>query len=228
MGSDLSPRGVRFLPLILLFLVLPSHAGLYSVDSAAFLKINGARCRFLNGAAIVISDASMIPSVIFCYSYGWGIYEGNPEARRFGGVGLAITASVVASNQLIKLFVERERPIFAVPGAQGDYSHGFLARILPTEKYSFPSQSASLAMSGACILGYAFPGWDKYFFTLAALNGLARIYKGAHYPSDVLAGFALGAGVTSAMLWALKRADPDYDLRRNAPALPLFSVAKRF
>ncbi|MFH0921485.1 MAG: phosphatase PAP2 family protein [Fibrobacterota bacterium] len=212
----------------LLFFFIPSHASFYSLDSSAFLAINGTRCKFFNGAAVVISDASILPPLIFTYSYGWGYYDSDQEARRFGGTGLCITAAVVASNQLVKLFVERERPMFAVPGAQGDYSHGLMTRIFPSEKYSFPSQSASLALSGAIILGYAFPHWDKYFFTLAALNGLARIYKGAHYPSDVLCGFALGAGVTYTGLWVARRAGPEYDIRQNTPVLPLFSVAKRF
>ena len=40
-----------------------------------------------------------------------------------------------------------------------------------------------------------------FMLPLAVLVGYSRIYNGVHYPSDVLAGAALGAGYAVASLW---------------------------
>ena len=58
--------------------------------------------------------------------------------------------------------------------------------------FSFPSGHAAKAFLAATILSGFFVRRKKLFFTLAALVAFSRIYLGVHYPSDVLAGFALG------------------------------------
>lgn len=203
-------------------------AGVLDLDRAAFLKINGFRGPFLNGAAVVLSDAAYIPPVIYFYSLGVGYFNDDREALDFGKAAITATAATLAVNQGIKLFVKRERPIFAVPGAQGDYSHGLTTLFLPSEKYSCPSQSAAMAASEAMVMGYAFPHYDKYFYALMVLNGWSRVYKGAHYPGDVLLGFALGFSVTYGALMALKSYDADYDITRGGLAAPLFRVSRNF
>jgi undecaprenyl-diphosphatase len=44
-------------------------------------------------------------------------------------------------------------------------------------------------------------GWRVFLLMLASLVSLSRPYLGVHYPSDILAGAALGAGVAGAMCW---------------------------
>lgn len=212
----------------LLFILFTPTLPEYNLDQRTFLKINGFRNSFLNGSSVILSDIAVIPNLIYVYSLGYGHYRDKPDALNFGKAGLLIDVAVITANQSIKALVHRERPKFALPEAQGDYSHGFTTRILPSEKYSFPSQSASLSMSAALVYSTIFPRWDKYFYTLAILNGWARIYRAAHYPGDVLAGEILGYGITSAMLVILKNTDEDLDIRRNKPRIPLFTVAKTF
>lgn len=57
----------------------------------------------------------------------------------------------------------------------------------------FPSGHAATAGSLAVILMLWHPGLKWPMFTLMALLACARIPAGAHYPSDVAAGFSLGA-----------------------------------
>jgi undecaprenyl-diphosphatase len=58
--------------------------------------------------------------------------------------------------------------------------------------YSFPSNHASRAFACATLLSLWFRKWTVPLFVYAFLIGLAKIYVGAHYPVDVIAGGILG------------------------------------
>jgi len=214
--------------LIFLILLCLNVNGEFAIDKKAFLAINGCRNSFFDGASIVLSDVAVIPNLIYVYSLGYGYFRDKSDALNFGKAGLLTDIAVMTVNQTLKAVVKRERPKFAIPEAQGDYSDGFVTRIIPSEKYSFPSQSASLSMSAALVFSTVYPNWDKYFYTLAILNGWARIYRAAHYPGDVLFGEVLGFGVTYGMLAILKKADNDMDICKNKPRLPIFSISGTF
>ncbi len=59
---------------------------------------------------------------------------------------------------------------------------------------SFPSGHAITAFATCVALACFVPAWRKAFFGIAVLVGLSRIIIGAHFPSDVLAGAAIGWG----------------------------------
>ena len=94
----------------------------------------------------------------------------------------------VAVNQPIVSAVHELRPYTALPG--------ILVLADRSTDPSFPSDHATMA--GAVAAGLLLVSWRLGLLAVAAaaLMGFARIYIGAHYPSDVLAGFALGAAVT--------------------------------
>jgi len=58
--------------------------------------------------------------------------------------------------------------------------------------YSFPSGHASLLFGAAMIVFYIDRRWGFWFFVLAGINGVARIFAGVHFPLDILAGAAIG------------------------------------
>ncbi|OGS33551.1 MAG: hypothetical protein A2293_09065 [Elusimicrobia bacterium RIFOXYB2_FULL_49_7] len=219
---------MKNLLLLLLFFRVGETATVLDWDEVAFRKINGFRSPFLTAGAVVLSDAAYIPPVLYAYSFGYGLYHDEPKAADFGKIGFTTMAVVIAGNQIVKHFVKRDRPLFAVNGAQGDYQDGFFTRLFPSEKYSCPSQSASLAASEAMVLGYAFPHYDKYFYFLMVLNAWSRVYKGAHYPGDVLLGMSVGALLTYGTLLGLKKADADLDLTHCDAHIPLFRVSHGF
>ena len=98
-----------------------------------------------------------------------------------GGIGL---------NNLLKLLFPRGRPEVVTPAA----------RVFTT---SFPSGHATLSaiayLTIGALLSRAFPAatLSVYFMALAvlltALVGSSRVYLGVHYPTDVLAGWCIGA-----------------------------------
>jgi undecaprenyl-diphosphatase len=61
----------------------------------------------------------------------------------------------------------------------------------PTDS-SFPSNAATLGFAIAAGVWFYNRSWGRMFLLLAALFGLSRIFGGVHYPSDVIAGAALG------------------------------------
>jgi undecaprenyl-diphosphatase len=92
----------------------------------------------------------------------------------------------------IKLLVDRPRP-----GLDP------LVR-LPTDP-SFPSGHAATSFAGATMLSFFAPRYRVLFFLLAAGIACSRVYVGVHWPFDVLAGAALGAGLALAVLTSLRR-----------------------
>lgn len=91
----------------------------------------------------------------------------------------ALRAIVVtyAVNTILKLIVRRRRP----PGQ---------AVSTPTQ-LSFPSAHASTSFAGARALSRGGMAPAPLYGLASALSA-SRLYLGVHYPSDVLAGAALG------------------------------------
>lgn len=68
-------------------------------------------------------------------------------------------------------------------------------RVAPLDEYSFPSGHTLHAVSFTLIAVYHYPALGWLLLPFAALVALSRIVLGLHYPSDVLAGAVLGAGL---------------------------------
>jgi len=119
--------------------------------------------------------------------------------RRFAAAATAAPAAV-AINYAVKAASGRERPAIA--------GHPPLGRA--TSRFSFPSAHAASSLAGAIALGRVAPPARLPLLGLAALVCAGRPYLGMHYPSDVLAGAALGAVI--GRLWPLPaertRVDP--------------------
>ena len=69
-----------------------------------------------------------------------------------------------------------------------------------TTDFSFPSDHATVAGAVAVGLLFANRRWGIIATALAILMPITRVYVGAHYPGDVLAGLALG-GLASTLGW---------------------------
>ena len=73
---------------------------------------------------------------------------------------------------------------------------------------SFPSGHTCAAFAAGLSWARALPWrWGRIAaVVLAVLMGLSRLYVGVHYPTDVLAGAALGTLCGLGTLWAAGRA----------------------
>ena len=104
-----------------------------------------------------------------------------------------VPLKLLLEKGILKQLVHRERPGVTEPDA--------LLRDVPSAGPSFPSGHAIIAFGIAALLTpYLRRGGLVVVWTLAALNGVARVYLGAHNPLDVVcgagAGLLLGGALT--------------------------------
>jgi membrane-associated phospholipid phosphatase len=102
-------------------------------------------------------------------------------------------------NAPMKIIVGRIRPYHGVPPFE---LHPFKFQLVNTEaSFSFPSGDASLAFAMAMSLSLTMPRFWPLWWTLAVIVAIERVAENAHYPSDVVAGAALGVAVALMARW---------------------------
>ena len=114
------------------------------------------------------------------------------RARHFGRralwalltVYLGLVMGWIVSEQILKRLVDRPRPFVAL---------GLHPLIPEPSTFSFPSGDATFAVGGAVALAAVAPRWRWPALLFAAAVVLERVAVGVHYPTDVLAGAAIGA-----------------------------------
>jgi membrane-associated phospholipid phosphatase len=62
---------------------------------------------------------------------------------------------------------------------------------------AFPSDHATLASLVAVTAALAWRRWAPLFLVVAVLASVSRVIAGIHYPGDIAAGWALGAGAAA-------------------------------
>ena len=138
--------------------------------------------KFMSKSAPYISIG--VPAVIAACG-GFGKNQKLLKDALYIGTSLA---EAFAVTFVMKQLVDRERPYIKYPDRVHAYSH--------ESSPSFPSSHTAVAFSVATSLSIAYPTW--YVIAPSALwacsVGFSRMNEGVHYPSDVIAGAAIGAG----------------------------------
>jgi undecaprenyl-diphosphatase len=164
-----------------------------SADTAVLLFVQDhVRCAFLDGimqAASFLGNGGLLwlilAVVLLLFS----------RTRR-DALDMVLCTAVpwLLTEGLVKNLVCRPRPYLAL--------EGLVPIVAPLRSYSFPSGHACAAFAAATALALAFRGRGGGFaFLPAALIAVSRVYVGVHYPTDVLAGAAIGA----LLAWAVFR-----------------------
>ena len=147
--------------------------------------------KFVSDAAAPISIGTPIVMV------GVGLLTKNKTLRNNGlqmGIGFTLT---IGETFLLKSLIKRPRPYVTYPDLKNQ----------TTEKsYSFPSGHTSSPFSIATSLSLNYPKWYVIApaYLWAGATGYSRMYLNVHYPSDVLAGAALGS-LTAWATWKVNK-----------------------
>lgn len=106
--------------------------------------------------------------------------------------GAAFAAAMILAFALerplyyvLKNGLKRDRPASALP----DYQ----SFIIPSDQFSFPSGHTSGAFLTATLLCLYFPAVAPVALLWAVLVGASRVTLGVHFPTDTLAGAAMGS-----------------------------------
>lgn len=110
-------------------------------------------------------------------------------AHRYAAVSIAGAASLagVAVFKALKTVSRRPRPCQLLPHCW--------SKVLPPDRFSFPSGHTMTAFSIAWVVSYFYPTIEAPLYFLAYSIAFSRIVLGMHFLSDVLAGMILGSGL---------------------------------
>lgn len=124
----------------------------------------------------------------------------RPKTQRSGAaMALSLMLEAFLCNRLFKPLVARPRPFAAEPS--------MVLLISPPGGFSFPSGHTGASFAAASALYFEGNRLWRPATVLAGLIGFSRMYLFVHYPSDVLAGAALGiltGWLSTRMLWGAR------------------------
>jgi undecaprenyl-diphosphatase len=119
-------------------------------------------------------------------------------ASRFAAVGTGALAAAlgIAVFRFLKKRTNRKRPCDIEPHCW--------AKLLPPDRFSFPSGHTITAFAVAVSLAAFYPDLGIGLLFCAASIALSRILLGMHFLSDVLAGALIGSGLACGAVWLLR------------------------
>jgi len=185
-----TPSMNRLLILILIISSAPlcAQRKIAQTDIAILRKLESQRTPGMTKVMRVISDANMfvnigVPSSLLIA----GAIRDDKDMQQNGFYIATSTATTILTTFIMKKLVKRPRPFI---------THLNFTAVYQPPQYSFPSGHTSSAFATASALSMAYSKWYVIAPSLlwASSVGYSRMYLGVHYPSDVAAGAALGAG----------------------------------
>ncbi|WP_027500967.1 phosphatase PAP2 family protein [Rhodococcus sp. UNC363MFTsu5.1] len=183
------------------------------IDQSVLDSVVGIRTPWLTDVVVVITNlggtvASLVVTTVIVLAL---LARGHrAEALLVGGA--MFTGQLVMS--LLKLAFGRARP----PEPE---------RLVVEVTHSFPSGHAMMSSILVCVVGavivrLAGPRWRNpavfaglALWTLAI--GLSRVYLGAHWLTDVIAGWLFGAAWAGLWIWAIVKSSRNPALERRLP-----------
>lgn len=171
-----------------------------SVDGSLYRAVNrlADRTPWAHGVVTAYAKGGVVVFGLLLV-LGWWQARRRPEATMLAAVAWAGAGTLVALGigQVIGGLVARARPYDSMSGV-----HLLVAR---TQDFSFPSDHATMAGAVAAGLWLAERRLGIVAVVMAVAMAGARVYVGAHYPADVVAGLVLGAGVLIGGWFAVRR-----------------------
>ena len=179
----------RILPIVCLLLTVSCAVQAQNWDINTLHQVNSWDGRFVRNYNKVVSRSEpyLAVGIPVAMAFAAWIKDDRKLLEDAVYVGTSVAGAIVVTYGM-KYLVDRKRPYERYPGRVHPYSM--------EHSPSFPSGHTATAFALATSLSMKYPKW--YVITPAALwacsVGMSRMNEGVHYPSDVLAGAAVGAG----------------------------------
>lgn len=181
---------------------------LMEIESAILLWIqNNLRCGFLTPVMRVITTLGNGGAFWIVVTLLLLIFKRTRRMGVYCAASMLLTLLVV--NLCIKPLAARTRPYELIEGLQ--------ILVSRPHDFSFPSGHSANSLTCAWTIFRLAP--RKYgvpALVLAVLIALSRLYVGVHYPTDVLAGAAIGVLLSEVALRALRRPLRAWDAKHPA------------
>jgi membrane-associated phospholipid phosphatase len=157
-----------------------------SLDASIYARIGATRTPRLDAAMLGLSRAADHGKLWFATAAALSISGGprGPLAARQGVTSLALASA--SANLLAKPLTRRVRPVQMELGVH-ERRRGPVPR-----SSSFPSGHAASAFAFATAAGGVERRALVPLLALASAVGYSRVHTGVHYPTDVIAGAAIG------------------------------------
>ncbi len=157
----------------------------YSIDLAIFYFFNHTiSTSFLDKFFSIITNVNNW-YIAYLILLGILFFKGGRTGKMAVlGIIILITVTDQTGYKLLKEFFERARPCNALSDV--------LTPLGCTGSYSFPSNHAINNFAAAAFFSKLFPKYKIVLFVSASLVAISRVYLGLHYPSDIIAGAAIG------------------------------------
>lgn len=173
---------------------------LRSWDHRLFFAINGLSSSILDpilGWTTTLGNFFVLLILIF---FGCWIGDRRGIIKAYPWIFFAIGGARMAS-QLLKEWIHRPRPSFYFADEIRRGSAEIYTLFGPYDSQnSFPSGHATVVFAAVTALCLLYGKKWRMLYGIAALVALSRVYVGAHFPSDALAGAVLGSGAAWAIL----------------------------
>ena len=211
-----------------------------AVTTAALLPFDALAiqaARWLGGTRIMVQGGDLRRELLFVQQWGdfvctllvlTAIYLLDPARRARLWDALAAVAFSATIYQSLKILVGRPRPKYDDPttfftsfqpyNLDGKLRYSWeIGPEISSNLWSMPSSHSAAAMCLSVILMRLYPRLTPLVLPLAFVVAFCRVLFTAHYPSDVVAGLAVGylaAGLAMDRSWGLRLA---HRLRRSQP-----------
>lgn len=183
---------------LILLIFFPAYLLAQNIDIDLLKKINP-RDASSGFWAVTSSSAYWVPASAAGGTWLTGIVKKDRQLK-VKGYEIVINAAVSAAvSEALKRAIGRDRPAETYPNDvfPAQVKHG----------RSFPSGHTILAFATATTISLQYKKWYVVVpaYVWAAAVGYSRLYRGVHYPSDVLSGAAIGIGTGYLSHWLTQK-----------------------